>query len=57
MAWGKEGEQPPEFVPTVEAEPDFGLSGKLAEESNTKNGVVMVYNEPAEARKPNKRRG
>lgn len=40
----------------MEVEPNFGLSGKLAEESNTKNGVVLVYSEPPESRKPNKRR-
>jgi len=33
----------------AEPEPDFGLSGKLAAESNKVNGVVLVYNEPAEA--------
>jgi hypothetical protein len=36
-------------------EPNFALSGKLAEESNTVNGVVMVYGEPPEARKPSLR--
>ncbi|KAJ1918290.1 Smad nuclear-interacting protein 1 [Mycoemilia scoparia] len=34
-------------------EPNFGLSGKLAAETNTVNGVVVKYNEPQEARKPN----
>ncbi|OLL24996.1 FHA domain-containing protein DDL [Neolecta irregularis DAH-3] len=32
--------------------PNFGLSGKLAAETNTVNGVVLLYNEPVEARKP-----
>lgn len=32
--------------------PNFGLSGKLAAETNTVNGVVLKYVEPAEARKP-----
>lgn len=36
-------------------EPNFGLSGKLTEYTNTYNGVVIKYNEPAEARKPNTR--
>ncbi|EIE26201.1 SMAD/FHA domain-containing protein, partial [Coccomyxa subellipsoidea C-169] len=39
----------------VEVEPNFGLSGKLAEESNTVRGVVMLHNEPPEARKPSLR--
>ncbi|CAG0914434.1 unnamed protein product [Notodromas monacha] len=32
--------------------PDFGLSGKLAEDTNTFRGVVIKYSEPPEARKP-----
>ncbi|KAG0241938.1 hypothetical protein BGW41_005103 [Actinomortierella wolfii] len=35
--------------------PNFGLSGALAEETNTVNGTVLKYNEPPEARKPTKR--
>ena len=35
-------------------EPDFGLSGALAAETNTVNGVALVYVEPPEASKPNK---
>lgn len=31
---------------------NLGLSGKLAEDTNTFRGVVIKYNEPAEARKP-----
>lgn len=37
------------------AKPDFGLSGKLAEDTNTFNGIVIKYNEPQEARKPKRR--
>ena len=33
----------------------MGLSGKLLEESNTVNGVVVKYSEPPEARKPRTR--
>ena len=33
-------------------EPDFGLSGALAAETNTVNGVTLVYTEPQEAKKP-----
>ena len=36
-------------------EPNYGLSGKLAEESNTVRGVVLLHNEPPEARKPSLR--
>ncbi|ORX94608.1 SMAD/FHA domain-containing protein [Basidiobolus meristosporus CBS 931.73] len=35
--------------------PNFGLSGKLAAETNTYNGVVVKYNEPPEARNPTKK--
>lgn len=37
------------------AEPNFELSGKLTEDTNTYKGVVIKYNEPPEARKPKKR--
>lgn len=36
--------------------PNFGLSGKLTEETNTFRGVVIKYSEPPEARKPIKTR-
>ncbi|KAJ2559240.1 hypothetical protein EV175_000437 [Coemansia sp. RSA 1933] len=32
--------------------PEFGLSGRLAAETNTVNGVVLKYSEPPEARRP-----
>lgn len=35
--------------------PNFGLSGKLTEDTNTVNGVVIKYSEPPEARKPRRR--
>ena len=35
-----------------EPEANFALSGKLAAESNTVNGVVLVHQEPPESRKP-----
>jgi len=35
--------------------PNFGLSGKLAEDTNTFNGVVIKYSQPPEARKPKRR--
>ncbi|KAJ2664923.1 hypothetical protein IWW48_000537 [Coemansia sp. RSA 1200] len=34
------------------AAPNFGLSGRLAAETNTTNGVVLKYSEPPEARRP-----
>lgn len=52
--WGKvePKEEPQE---KVAVKPDFGLSGKLAEDTNVFNGVVIKYNEPVEARKPKRR--
>lgn len=35
-----------------EPEANFALSGKLAAESNTVNGVVLVHQEPPESRQP-----
>ncbi|EDO38224.1 predicted protein, partial [Nematostella vectensis] len=35
--------------------PNYELSGKLTEYTNTYKGVVIKYNEPPEARKPNTR--
>lgn len=37
------------------AKPNFALSGKLTEETNTYRGVVIKYSEPPEARKPRRR--
>ena len=39
----------------VKEKPNMELSGKLTEHSNTYNGIVVKYNEPAEARKPKRR--
>lgn len=41
--------------PTAKQGPNFGLSGKLAEETNTYKGVVIKYSEPPEAKKPKRR--
>ena len=49
---GAEGE---EEAPVEKEKPNFELSGKLTEETNTFRGVVIKYSEPAEARKPKKR--
>ncbi|KAJ1889338.1 hypothetical protein LPJ66_008083 [Kickxella alabastrina] len=45
-------ESPKENTDAVATSANFGLSGKLAAETNTVNGVVLKYSEPAEARKP-----
>lgn len=34
---------------------NMGLSGKLTEDTNTYNGVVIKYSQPPEARKPKRR--
>jgi len=39
----------------VPAGPNFNLSGALAKDTNTFKGVVIKYNEPIEAQKPNQR--
>ncbi|XP_053663025.1 uncharacterized protein LOC128712153 [Anopheles marshallii] len=41
--------------PTEKEKPNFGLSGKLTEETNKVNGVVIAYSEPPGARKPKRR--
>ncbi|OAD09133.1 hypothetical protein MUCCIDRAFT_151774 [Mucor lusitanicus CBS 277.49] len=41
-----------EEEPVEKVEPNFGLSGKLAAETNTVKGVELKYNEPPEAAKP-----
>lgn len=38
-----------------EIRPNFELTGALARDTNTVNGVVVKYNEPAEAKKPLKK--
>lgn len=49
---GAVAEAPPK-PPPMEA--NFGLSGALAAETNTVNGVTLVYTEPPEAKKPTAR--
>jgi smad nuclear-interacting protein 1 len=41
--------------PPVEVEPDYGLSGVLAAETNTVSGVTLLHSEPPEARMPTKK--
>lgn len=47
-------EVPNKETPEKEME-NYELSGKLTEYTNTYNGVVIIYNEPPEARKPKTR--
>ncbi|EZA49766.1 hypothetical protein DMN91_003350 [Ooceraea biroi] len=54
--WGKssaKGENKPK--PQEKEKPNFELSGKLTEDANTVNGVVIKYSEPQDARKPKRR--
>jgi len=56
QSWGrKEIIEEEGNVEETEPEPDFGLSGALAAETNTLNGVSLKYTEPPEASKPTKR--
>lgn len=52
--WGKKETKKDEDN-KPKAKPNFGLSGKLAEDTNVFNGVVIKYNEPPEARKAKRR--
>lgn len=54
--WGKVEEAKAKPVKPVDKEkPNFELSGKLTEDVNTVNGVVIKYCEPADSRKPKRR--
>lgn len=54
--WGRpEDNEVKEEEPVEKAGPNFGLSGKLAKETNTVNGVELKYNEPPESAKPKAR--
>lgn len=48
-------EPPAEEEPAPKEGPNFEVSGKLTEETNTYRGVVIKYSEPQEARKPRKK--
>lgn len=52
--WGKPDEVDAKKGKEDKPEPEanFALSGKLAAESNTVNGVVLLHQEPPESRKP-----
>jgi len=54
--WGKRDcKDEPEDEPVEKEKPNFGLSGKLTEETNKVAGVVIKYAEPPEAKKPKRR--
>lgn len=55
--WGRKPAASKEenVLPGQKDKPNFGLSGKLAEDTNTFNGVVIKYSQPPEARKPKRR--
>ncbi len=56
--WGKKSSNPNDNSkgqPVEKEKPNFGLSGKLTEDTNKVNGVVINYAEPPEARKPKRR--
>ncbi|XP_045606386.1 uncharacterized protein [Procambarus clarkii] len=56
-AWGTRNNIKKENLTSEEEKqkPNLGLSGKLAEDANTFNGVVIKYSQPPEARKPKRR--
>ncbi|CAB3407454.1 unnamed protein product [Caenorhabditis bovis] len=54
--WGRRSSPKTESDEPIEKEKvNLGTSGKLAEDTNTFRGVVIKYNEPPEAKKPNAR--
>ncbi|GAB0094113.1 FHA domain-containing protein [Sergentomyia squamirostris] len=55
--WGKSDKKSfgDQKEPAEKEKPNFGLSGKLTEDTNKVNGVVIKYAEPQEARKPKRR--
>ena len=54
--WGKRDiKKDPEEAAVEKDKPNFGLSGKLTEETNKVNGIVIKYAEPPEAKVPKRR--
>lgn len=53
--WGRKAIKNEPKVKVEKEKPNFQTSGKLTEDRNTVNGVVIKYAEPAEARKPKRR--
>lgn len=52
---GKKDDGDDNEEPKEKEKPNFGLSGKLTEESNKVNGIVIKYAEPPEAKIPKRR--
>lgn len=52
--WGRSGDNNKDLK-TEKEKPNLAVSGKLAEETNTYNGIAIKYNEPSEARKPKRK--
>ena len=53
--FGKSGPSDGNSAVKDKEKPNFELSGKLTEDTNTFRGVVVKYNEPPEARKPKRK--
>lgn len=56
--WGKKEKKPADNSGSEKApkdKPNFALSGKLTEETNMVNGVVIKYSEPPEGKQPKRR--
>ncbi|XP_023290824.1 uncharacterized protein LOC105698423 [Orussus abietinus] len=54
--WGKSNsKEQSKNKPQEKEKPNYELSGKLTEDANTVNGVVIKYAEPQDARKPKRR--
>ncbi|XP_070164038.1 smad nuclear interacting protein 1 [Polyergus mexicanus] len=49
VEWGKSN------INTDKEKPNFEVSGKLTEDMNTVNGVIIKYSEPQDAKKPKRR--
>lgn len=53
--WGRRDVKKEEEPEIEKEKPNFGLSGKLTEETNKVNGIVIKYAEPPEAKIPKRR--
>ncbi|XP_014219485.1 smad nuclear-interacting protein 1 [Copidosoma floridanum] len=53
--WGKARVKKEGKAKIEKDKPNFQTSGKLTEDTNTVNGIVIKYSEPQEARKPKRR--
>lgn len=53
--WGKTKEVEVKKEPVEKEKPNFGLSGKLTQDTNMVNGVVLKYSEPDDAKQPKRK--